>query len=128
MFPCGFDEKQHEIFSGELVRWCKRNAPADWKNRLFTYHHKLHDTLVIAVWASGRKLGVFSDVINMGGELRNFDRKKADILMQRMWAPVSPETMSRQINQQARDFDSMQQDKNAEIKDENVRRRKVWAK
>ena len=125
MIPCKYDEKQHQILPSEISRWCVRNAPADWKDRLFTYRHRIHGTFVVAVWADkNRRLGLFSDVLNLGDSLNNFDHKKADELMRRMWAPLSPSSMADQINQQSRDYNSRQQDINEELKDNQKRRKR----
>jgi hypothetical protein len=123
MLPCIYDDKQHEILESEVARWCRRNAPADWKDRLFTYRHQLHDTFVVAVWA-GDKYGLFSDVLNLGHSFANFDRRMADELRHRMYAPTSADSMAKQINQVNRDFNSRMQDKNAALQDENERRQR----
>ena len=127
MFPCKYDVEQHEVLNSEVGRWCVRNAPADWKNRLFTYRHKIHETYVLAVWADENKRhGIFSDVVNLGHGWGNFDRAMADEMMRRMWAPLSPESMGDQINQQSRDYSSKQQDKQMERKENEAKRREVW--
>jgi hypothetical protein len=127
MFPCQYDEKQHQIIPSEVGRWCIRNAPADWKDRLFTYHHRIHDTLVVAVWADkNQRFGIFSDVINLGRSWKNFNHAMADEMMRRMWAPMSPSTMSEKINQQSLDFDSARMDKAEETKENNIKRKEVW--
>lgn len=127
MFPCLYDAEQHDILESEVGRWCVRVAPADWKNRLFTYRHQIHGTFVVAVWADeDKKHGIFCDVVNLGGGFGNFNRAMADEMMRRMWAPLSPESMGTQINQQSRDYTSKQQDKNEQIKEENIKRKEVW--
>lgn len=127
MFPCQYDSGQHQIVSSEIARWCVRNAPANWKDRLFTYHHRIHNTFVVAVWADkNHRFGIFSDVVNLGRSWGGFSHAMADEMMRRMWAPMSPSTMSEKINQQSRDFDSMWMDKAQETQENNERRKKVW--
>lgn len=113
--PCLFDEKQHHIISGgELIAWCKREAPAKDKNRLFLYRHQIHETFVIAMWASDRALGVFTDFLNLGYSLANFDRKKAQEFLRRLYAPTSAHEMAKAINQTSRDYSAIRQDEDAE--------------
>ena len=127
MFPCIYDEKQHEIMTSEVSRWCVRNAPAGWVDRLFTYRHKIHGTFVVAVWADkNQRHGIFSDVVNLGFGWGGFNHAMADEMMRRMWAPLSPLSMATQINQQSRDFNSKQQDKQEERKEFNSKRKEVW--
>jgi hypothetical protein len=127
MFPCLYDGEQHEILDSEVARWCIREAPADWKDRLFTYRHRIHGTFVVAVWADKNKRhGIFSDVINLGTSWKGFNHAMADEMMRRMWAPLSPSSMAEQINQQSRDFDSQRMDKAEELKEMNAKRREVW--
>ena len=113
MFVCFYDEKQHEIFNSEVARWARRNAPAGWKDRLFTYHHQITENFVVAVWAK-EPYGIISDIINLGKSMGNFNKPRANELMRRMWKPNDPVEMAQQINQQARNFDSRQQDKQGE--------------
>ena len=127
MFPVLYTPEQHEILESEVGRWCRRNAPADWKDRLFTYRHKYHGTFVVAVWARD-KFGLMSDVVNLGGGFGGFDRAMADEMRRRMWAPMSPQTMAKRINIESSNYEHMQQDKNEEIKEENEKRRRFWSK
>jgi hypothetical protein len=127
MFPVMYDEEQHQILESEVGRWCVRNAPVDWRDRLFTYRHKRHGTFVVAVWARD-KYGLMSDVVNLGYGWGGFNKAMADELMRRMWAPMSPETMARRIDQSSRDYESIQQDKQGQIKEANEKRRRFWNK
>ena len=127
MFPVLFDPKQHEVLESEVGRWCRRNAPADWKDRLFTYRHKYHGTFVVAVWAKD-KYGIMSDVVNLGFGFGGFDRAMADEIKRRMWAPMSPSTMATIINQEARNYDSIQQDKQEKVKEDRIKSRRFWNK
>lgn len=127
MFPCMFDGEQHEIIPSEIGRWCIRNAPADWRDRLFTYRHRLHGTFVVAVWADkDRRHNIFSDVVNLGLGWGGFSHAMADEMMRRMWAPMSPTSMATEINQQDRNYHSMQQDKQQERQEHNAKRKEVW--
>ena len=127
MFPIMYDEKQHEVLESEVGRWCVRNSPPDWKDRLFTYRHKYHGTFVVAVWAK-EKYGIMSDVVNLGFGFVGFDRAMADEMMRRMWAPMSPQTMAKRIDLESRNYEHIQQDKNEEIKEANEKRRRFWRK
>ena len=122
MIPCVYDEKQHEVLSSEVARWSSRNAPADWKDRLFTYRHSITENFVVAVWAD-KPFGIFTDVLNLGKSLSNFNRETADELLRRMWQPLSPSTISQQINRTQSDFHSKQVEKNNEMKELINRRR-----
>ena len=127
MFPIMYDEKQHEVLESEVGRWCVRNSPPDWKDRLFTYRHKYHGTFVVAVWAKD-KYGIMSDVVNLGFGFGGFDRAMADEIKRRMWAPMSPSTMATIINQEARNYDSIQQDKQEKVKEDRIKSRRFWNK
>jgi len=129
MIPCKYDDKQHQILESEVGRWCRRNAPADWKNRLFTYRHRIHGTFVVAVWADkNQRHGLFSDVVNLGFGWGGFDRAMADEMMRRMWAPMSPQTMARRIDLESKNYSSLQQDKNEQIKEDREKSRRFWKK
>ena len=104
VFPCMYDEAQHEILNGgELLGWVKREAPADEAERFFLYHHRIHNTFVIARWASDRKMGIFTDFLNLGFSL-NMTRSQAAEFRQRLYAPLTPEKMAKKINQVNRDY------------------------
>ena len=127
MFPVLFDPKQHEVLESEVGRWCRREAPADWKDRLFTYRHKYHGTFVVAVWAKD-KYGIMSDVVNLGGGWGGFDRAMADEIKRRMWAPMSPRTMATTIDQESKNYDRLQQDRQEQVKEDRIKSRRFWAK
>lgn len=115
MLPCLCDEKQHQIISGgELIAWCKQEAPAKERERFFLYRHQIHGTFVIARWASDRALGIFTDFLHIGHSLANFDRAKANEFLRRLYAPTSAPEMSRVINQTSRDYNTIRQDEDAE--------------
>lgn len=125
MIPCMFDSAQHEILSGgEVLAWCKRETPAKERSRLFLYRHRLHNTFVIARWASDRAMGIFTDFLNLGHSLSNFNKEKADEFRKRMLAPLSPKKMARTISQSSSDFSSMKQDEDAENREIVEKRRR----
>lgn len=125
MFPCLYDEKQHQIIpGGELIVWCKRKAPAKDRDRIFLYHHKTHGTFVIARWASDRAMGIFTDFFHIGHSLGDFDRNKAQEYLRRLYAPTSAPEMARVIGQTSRDYDSSKQDENAEEQERMEKRRR----
>jgi len=125
MFPCLYDERQHEILDTEVGRWCQRNAPADWKDRLFTYRHQLHNTFVVAVWAA-EPFGILSDVLNLGHSLSNFDRGRADEMMKRMWCPLQADDMARQIESQSKDFQHQEMGRAEEYKEYLAKRKEAF--
>lgn len=125
MLPMLYNPKQHHIISGgELIAWCKREAPAKDTKRLFLYRHRVHGTFVIAMWASDRALGVFTDFLNLGYSLNNFDRKKAQEYLRRLYAPTSAPEMARTINQTSRNYDTIRQDEDAEERERIEKRQR----
>ena len=115
-FPCLFDPLQHELMSGELLDWVKREvAPAD-KDRYFLYRHKIHRTFVIARWATG-KYGVFTDFLNLGLSLATFGREEAMELRSRLFAPLSADGIAKTIRQVERDHNSEMGERNEYMKD-----------
>jgi hypothetical protein len=118
MIPCLYDKKQHEIIpGGDIIAWCRREAPASEKARLFLYRHRLLGTFVIARWALDRAMGIFTDFLNIGNSLSDFDRRKAGEFLRRMYKPLTAKSISRVIGQANRDFDSAQQDEAEETQE-----------
>lgn len=125
MIPCLYDEKQHEIISGgELIAWCRREAPAKERDRLFLYHHRVHDTFVIARWASDRAMGIFTDFLHIGHSLADFTKEKAQEFCRRLYAPLQASEMARTINQTSRNYDSIRQNEAAENQERVEKRRR----
>lgn len=111
MIPCLFDPKQHQIIGGgEILSFCKREAPANERPRLFLYRHKLLGTFVIARWASDQALGVFTDFLHIGRSLDEFTKEKAIEFRKRYYAPLQATKIADTINQAARDYKSERQD------------------
>ena len=112
MFPCLYRPEQHEILpGGEILAWCKRLAPAKDRDRLFLYHHRIHDTFVIARWASPSKdFGIFTDFLHIGHSLAEFTKEKADEFRKRLFKPLQAHDMAKTINQCNRDYSSLRQE------------------
>ena len=125
MFPCMYDPAQHEVIEPEVLRWCRRMAPAEDKDRLFCYRHKLYDTFVIAHWVKG-KYGLFLDFFNMGTSLGNFKKAHANEFLRRKYAPTSAVEMSRTLSQNERDMNSQKRDDNEELRDIAEQRKKMF--
>jgi len=98
-----FDEAQHEIIpGGELIGWIRRKAPAGGRD-FFIYHHRIHGTFVVGRWAQDREMGIFTDFLNLGHSI-NMTRQQAAEFLHRLYCPMSPEEMSRKIEQANRDY------------------------
>jgi hypothetical protein len=125
MLPCLYDEKQHEILQGgEIVRYCQKVAPAKDRPRVFLYRHRIYKTFVIAMWAKDRAMGIFTDFLNLGKSLGNFNREKADEFSRRLYKPLSPKEMSQTIESTSRDYSRMRQDEDAEEAERLAKRAK----
>ena len=115
MFPCIYDSAQHEILNPSLLDFCRAQMDTETeKNRLFVYRHKTHGTFVIARWASEPK-GVFTDFLNLGFSLGNFDREMAAEFRRRLYHGVSPKEISQALNAAESDFRSDAEEKNDEM-------------
>lgn len=126
MIPCLFDEKQHQIIlGGEIIGWCKRNAPAKERKRFFLYRHRIHRTFVIARWALDRASGIFTDFLHIGHSLDEFTRQKADEFRRRLYAPTQAPEIARAIDQASKNFDKTQQNEIEERQEEIKERQKV---
>lgn len=129
LFPCIYQPEQHEIIRSDIIDWCKRQtkAPAE-QRRWFMYRHRIHGTFVIARWA-GDKFGVFTDFLNLGHSLANFNQEKAMEFRHRLYAPVTPDAINRAVAGSQSNYHSIMNDKN-----DNVRtamrnmtgRRDIW--
>ena len=76
----------------------------------------------MAMWASDKAFGIFTDFLNLGYSLANFDRKKAKEFRRRLFAPVSPSEMVRAINQSARDYITDRQNEDGKNNDRKTRK------
>ena len=128
LLPCIYDPLQHELVNSELLDWCKRQvAPAD-RERYFLYRHRIHHTFVIARWA-GAKFGIFTDFYNLGYSLGNFNQEMAKEFRKRLYAPVSPQDISKAMSDASAETKTKNEDVNENIR--NFRRkvsgrRDVW--
>ena len=117
MFPCVYDPAQHEIINPPVLDFCRAQMDSQTeKNRLFIYHHRVHDTFVVARWASDRKMGVFTDFLNLGYSLGNFDRALADEFRKRLYRGLAPAEIGKALNRAASDFRSENEEKNDTMK------------
>ena len=123
---CTFDRKQHMIIDPEFMDWVRRQLPNDHeRSKYFCYFHKIWKTFVIARWIS-KGLGLFSDAMNLGHSLGNFNRGMAAEFRRRFYAPLTAKAMATAINQNDRDFTSKRADDNERYKEEAIKRREVW--
>lgn len=129
LFPSIYDPQQHEILPSGIIGWIERIvAPAD-KKRWFLYRHKIHQTFVIGRWARD-EYGVFTDFLNLGYSIGNFDNKMAMEFRRRLYAPITAADMSKAVTQAGRDQNSEVTDKNEAMKDIKLRyggRKDIWA-
>lgn len=125
MFPCIYDPGQHEILNPPLLEWCRARLdnPKE-RDRLFVYHHRLHDTFVIARWAQD-PMGVFTDFLNLGHSLGNFDEKMADEFLHRMFKPLDPIKMNKTLQESANAGRREAEEKNEEMKEVLARRKMI---
>lgn len=128
LFPSIYDPLQHELLNSDIISWIEQTvAPADRK-RWFLYRHRIHFTFVIARWA-GDKYGIFTDFLNLGYSLGNFDGEMAAEFRKRMFAPVTADVMSKTITQVGRDHNSEVEGKNEAMRDMKLRyggRKDIW--
>lgn len=117
--PCLYDSKQHSILGGgsEILDWCRRQVPDDMKDKLFLYRHRRYGTFVVARWAAQPKW-VFSDILNLGTSLSNFDREKAQEFMKRIYAPVTAKDIIKAAEQTERVQASLQEEMQMEEMEE----------
>jgi hypothetical protein len=117
LFPCVYDKEQHEIINPPLLEWCRRQIPDPAeKARLFVYHHRVHGTFVIARWAKEPR-GIFTDFLNLGYSLNNFNREARNEFLSRMFKPLQARTISHALNRGASDYRSHEEEKNDEMKE-----------
>jgi len=111
---CGFDQKQHELLTNDILDWCHRQASdPETKTHLFMYRHRDEGTFVIGWWMDGDK-GDFVDLLNIGYSLANFDDSMAEGFRKNLLCPLDPETTRRRIAQMHKDKISRLNDTNAE--------------
>lgn len=122
ILPCIYDSFQHEIIHSEIIDWAKRQikAPAD-RERYFLYFHRLHRTFVIARWAEN-KYGIFTDFLHIGTSLGFFDGSMAKEFRRRLYAPVSPEDITKAMKDAASETQVENDNKNDNMR--NFRRRR----
>lgn len=122
MFPCIYDPAQHEILKPSLLDFCRAQMdnPKE-RDRLFVYRHRVHCTFVIARWAD-KPMGVFTDFLNLGFSLGNFDRALADEFRRRLYKDTSPKEISTALNRAESNFRSDSEEKNDNMKQVITRR------
>ena len=80
---------------------------------LFLLRYNKLEVFCICEWTDNHK-DTFTDVLNLGKSLGNFDRKGADELRRRLFAPVTVEDTSQAIDRTDSDFYHGLQDEDME--------------
>lgn len=110
-----YNSAEHRIIGGDLSRWVDGLIEGDprRKGRLFVVRYNKLGVFVIAEWL-GKPKDVFVDVLNLGKSLANFDRKGAQELRRRLFAPLTAEGTNRATMEAESDYHHNLQDEDAE--------------
>lgn len=107
-----FDQKEHTLIGGEIGTYIARISKES-KRDLFVVRYEKLNVFCICDWMSPLH-DVFIDILNLKNSLANFDRKMADELNHRLFAPLTAEATSRAIAGAESDYHHMRQDDNEE--------------
>ena len=93
-----YDQEEHTIIRGGISEWLERlvEGSPQRKGRLFLLRYNKLAVYCICEW-SGNYKDTFTDVMNLGKSLGNFDQKQAQELRKRLFAPVTAEDTRRAI-------------------------------
>lgn len=110
-----FASTEHTIIGGELSAFLERLIESDprRKRHLFLIRYNKLGVYCICEWTDNHK-DTFTDVMNLGKSLGNFDRKQAYKLRRRLFTPVTAEETSRAIIRADSDYYHNLQDEDAE--------------
>ncbi len=111
-----YNPDEHTIIEGgALSEWLGRlvEGSPQREGRLFLLRYNALGVFVIAEWTDNHK-DTFTDVLNLGKSLGNFDRKQAWELRRRLFAPVTAEETSQAIDRTDSDFYHGLQDEDLE--------------
>lgn len=110
-----YNSDEHRIIDCELSKFCARLVEGDSnrKDKLFVVRYNKLGVFCICEWLA-KPRDIFVDVMNLGGSLANFTRKKANELRHRLFAPISAEETSEHIASGDSDYHHMRQDWNEE--------------
>lgn len=117
-----YNSTEHTIIRGELSEWLERLVKGNPRREgcLFLLHYNKLGVFCICEWVGGGK-DTFTDVLNLGKFLGNFDYSKAQELRRRLFAPVTAEETSRAIIGADSDYYHNLQDEDAEESERNER-------
>lgn len=119
-----YTSAEHTIINGSgIPEFLTRLIEGDpqRKGRLFLLRYNKLGVYCICEWTDGHK-DTFVDVLNLGKSLGNFEKKEAQELRRRLFAPVTVEESAREIIRNDSDFYHNLQDEDSE---ETERRERV---
>ena len=111
-----YTSAEHTIINGSgIPEFLTRLIEGDpqRKGRLFLLRYNKLGVYCICEWTDGHK-DTFVDVLNLGKSLGNFEKKEAQELRRRLFAPVSAEESAREIIRNDSDFYHNLQDEDSE--------------
>ena len=110
-----YTSDEHTIIHGGISEWLDRlvEGVPQRKGRLFLLLYNKLGVFCICEWTDNRK-DTFTDVLNLGKSLGNFDQKQAHELRRRLFAPVTAEDTSKAIIGADSDFYHNLQDEDSE--------------
>jgi hypothetical protein len=112
---CNYDSAQHFIIEPEIIRWCRRQVDdKEIQKHLFAYYHLKEDTYVIGWWINS-EYGPFVDLLNLGHNLNNFDRARAQEFTRRLRQPTTASDIKNFSEQaETNDLHNLQEQSSAE--------------
>lgn len=107
--------EEHTIICGELSEWLGRLIKGNLRREgcLFVLRYNKLGVFCICEWTDNNR-DTFSDVLNLGKSLANFEYKQAQELRKRLFAPVTAEETSRTIVRADSDYYHNLQDEDME--------------
>jgi hypothetical protein len=107
-----FDSDQHSFIGGEIGAYILRLAKKTGRDFAVIRYHELGVFCIIEFISPLRD--VFVDTMNLGKSLANFDRKRADELQQRIFAPITADDIVAGSAEADSEYHHLRQDWNAE--------------
>lgn len=117
-----YNSDEHTIVRGGISEWLDRLVEGDprRKGRLFLVQYNKLEVFCICEWTDDNK-DTFTDVLNLGKSLGDFDHKQACELRRRLFAFVTAEETSKAIIKNDSDFYHGLQDEDMEETERNER-------
>ena len=107
-----FDSDQHSIIGGEIGAYISRLAKATDRDFAVLRYNELGVFCIIEFLSPLHD--VFVDSMNLGKSLANFDRKKADELQHRVYAPITSDDIVEGSAEADSEYHHLRQDWNSE--------------